>query len=150
MVILTRQSGHQKYRLAVFSQDATANTDLNTAVVAGDLVTILAPNGAANHTAGQAVTSATATAALTKSGTASTPDKAVIGTIANSGDTAYYKVTIRLWLEGEDTTCTSDTYAKLTNSYKLGLEFKLEDNTNNAVVEIGSSLSGVGGSSYVE
>lgn len=37
----------------------------------------------------------------------------------------YYKVVIRLWLEGEDVTCTSDTFATLTNQWKLDLGFKL-------------------------
>ncbi len=37
-----------------------------------------------------------------------------------------YKVVVRLWLEGEDVTCTSDTFADLTDgSWSLDLGFKL-------------------------
>ena len=52
----------------------------------------------------------------------------------------YFKVVIRLWLEGEDTTCTSTTFAQLTQAWTLDLEFKLADGLGaNAPVEnIGS------------
>ena len=36
-----------------------------------------------------------------------------------------YKVVVRLWLEGEDVSCTSDTFATLTQSWTLALSFKL-------------------------
>ncbi len=49
-----------------------------------------------------------------------------------------YKVVVRLWLEGEDVTCTSDTFATLNSSWALDLGFKLgsdagvENISNNA------------------
>ena len=43
----------------------------------------------------------------------------------DTGITAYTKIVVRLWLEGEDVSCTSTTYASLTKSWKLDLEFKL-------------------------
>lgn len=39
--------------------------------------------------------------------------------------TEYFKVTIRLWLEGEDTTCTNTTFAALTSNYTLDIGFTL-------------------------
>ena len=52
----------------------------------------------------------------------------------------YFKVVIRLWLEGEDTTCTSTTFAQLTEDWTLDLEFKLADGQglNAPVANIGS------------
>ncbi len=44
---------------------------------------------------------------------------------AVAAGTVRYKVVIRLWLEGEDVSCTSDTFASLTNSWALNLSFKL-------------------------
>ncbi len=38
----------------------------------------------------------------------------------------YYRVTVRLWLEGEDEECNNDTFAKLSDGiWGLDLEFKL-------------------------
>ena len=52
------------------------------------------------------------------------------------------KIVVRLWLEGEDVSCTNDTYALLTQSWTLGLEFQLGDaqtnNVDNGVALIGS------------
>lgn len=53
---------------------------------------------------------------------------AVVGTIADAGETQRYKVVVRLWLEGEDKSCKNDTYADLTESWTLDLEFKLGKN----------------------
>ena len=39
--------------------------------------------------------------------------------------THIFKVVVRLWLEGEDVTCKSDTFATLTNAWTLELGFKL-------------------------
>lgn len=43
----------------------------------------------------------------------------------NAGTTTYTRIVVRLWLEGEDISCTSNTYAELTSNWKLDLEFKL-------------------------
>lgn len=124
------------WRVAVFSQSATQNTAQNTALATTDLVTILKQSDAVNQESGKAVKDATATDTVSNADV-----KAVIGTITNAGATAYYKVTVRLWLEGEDKTCTSETYAKLTNAYTLDLEFKLEDDDTNAVALIQSDAA---------
>jgi hypothetical protein len=63
----------------------------------------------------------------------------VLDTIANSGTTAYYKVLVRVWLEGEDNTCNSETYAKLTNNWSINCKFELDTDANKAVKQIGTS-----------
>ena len=97
----------------------------------GSLVSILTPSNAANFTPGQAVTSTSARAAVTYNAAANI-DSALAG-----GSTQRYKVVVRLWLEGEDTSCNNDTYASLTSSYTLGLSIKIGGNEN-AVTGIGS------------
>ena len=59
---------------------------------------------------------------------------------------ARYKVVVRLWLEGEDVSCTVDTFAALTNLWTLDLEFKVgkngeNDHTYDGVQYIGSVAS---------
>ena len=117
------------WRVAVFSDSATRETDLTTEP--SNLVTILKPSGAVNQTSGYAVNAATATAPVSQQ-----DQKAVIGSIDNAGNTAYYRVTVRLWLEGEDTSCTSETYANLNKQYALDLDFKLENDDSSAVTSI--------------
>ena len=58
-----------------------------------------------------------------------------IGTVAN-GTTKYFKVTLRLWLEGEDTTCNSTTYAQLTDVYSLSAKFDLTHNGEGGVAAV--------------
>jgi hypothetical protein len=61
------------------------------------------------------------------------------GNIA-SGAEKYYKVVVRMWLEGEDTTCTNTTYATLKNDYTLDLQFKFSEGT--AVSKINNGTTG--------
>lgn len=124
----------QAWRVAVFATTTTAGS------AAGDPASdaenlkgsILALNGATYHDSG-AVTSAAggyASAGINSSGV-------YIGEVA-AGATAYYKVTVRLWLEGQDKTCNSATYALLKDdSWKLDLQFDMQS-TAGGVQAIGS------------
>lgn len=127
------------FRVAVFAEDITSGTA--TADV-GSLVTILAPSAAAYRATGKAVASTAGpvsegamTTAVSELGSAAT-----IGTVA-AGTTGYFKVVVRLWLEGEDTTCNSQTYLSLTKNWTLDL--KMDLGTGAGVTAIGSSASAV-------
>ena len=50
----------------------------------------------------------------------------------DAGQTSYTRIVVRLWLEGEDISCTSNTYAALTRDWKLTLEFMLGNANNGA------------------
>lgn len=130
------------WRVAVFASDITANGGKGntgdgaavgtldpaaSATTATNLKTILAPSGANNWTDGKAVVSTSAVDTVTY-GTA-----AVLDNDIDAGVTKYYKVLIRIWLEGEDETCNSETYAKLTSNWTLDTEFKLQNNATGAV-----------------
>ena len=39
----------------------------------------------------------------------------------------YYLITVRLWLEGEDTTCNNTTFANLEDDWRLDMAWSLED-----------------------
>ena len=53
----------------------------------------------------------------------------------------YYKVVLRVWIEGEDKTCTTEVYGKQTDKYKLNLEFVIDSDTN-GITKIGSEVEG--------
>ena len=85
----------------------------------------------------QAVNSASALANVTNAG-----EEAILHEFSQLNTVKYFKVVVRLWLEGEDVSCTSSTFASLTSSWTLDLGFELGDGTNKAVPveKISSSL----------
>ncbi len=125
------------WRIAVFASDITpdggkGNTDggatVGTLDPAGSAAkSILAPSGADNWETGKAVKTSSATDSVL------TPGKAVVlDDNIDTGVTKYYKVLVRVWLEGEDKSCNSATYAKLSDAWSLDLEFQLTDDDETA------------------
>lgn len=127
------------WRVAVFSQDAQKNTEQSTAVASGDLVTILTPASAA-YFDNTAVSSTTAKTAVS----AKKDQPALVLEDIDNSDPFYCKITVRVWLEGEDTTCNNETYAKLTENWSLDLEFQLVD--PNATPAPAAAVTGIGSS----
>ena len=114
------------YRVAVFAQDITTKdgTSGNTipAIAASDLKAIYTVAGAANFTNDKAVESTTTLGNVTYNG------DATLSVSANT--TAYYKIVIRVWLEGEDTTCNNTTFANLQDgAWSLSTGWTLGDGT---------------------
>lgn len=125
------------WRVAVFAQTANANTAVTTAPTTSDRKALLALNGATNFTSGKAVAAASGE---NKLGDVSyTSAGCVVDSIAG-GATEYNKVTVRLWLEGEDNTCTNATFATLTSAYTLTLGFAI-GGSETAVTVIGSTAA---------
>lgn len=122
------------WRVAVFAQSATAGTEVTTALATTDRKAILTLSGAANRTTGEAVDSTSGTGTVTYTSAAWSVDSIA------AGATEYNKVTVRLWLEGEDTTCTNATFAQLTDAYTLDVEFRL-GGSEAAVLNIGSVVN---------
>ncbi len=113
--------GNHAYRVAIFAEEAAAPA----AAVSGDAGTLKGvwkPSTGANH--GGKVVDGTTSVADAVYVSAATP----IATIA-TGVTKYYKVVVRLFLEGMDTTCTNTTFAALTGTWSLDLEFQLGSGT---------------------
>ncbi len=109
------------WRAAVFFAPTSAG-DTSETPETGTATSILTLPGATNFTTGQARNgSSHALANVTYNTAANIAD---VG--ATAGTTAYYKVVVRLWLEGEDDTCNSATYAALNKEYTLDLEFQLQ------------------------
>ena len=124
------------WRVAIFASDITSTkpgtgritTDVAAAV--GNQKGLLSVAGAAYQTVenskNQAVNSGTTLGDVLNNGASGV----IIDSITAANASKYYKVTVRLWLEGEDTTCTSETYAALTDKYNLDLAFELTDGNN--------------------
>ena len=56
-----------------------------------------------------------------------------------AGQVRYYKVVVRLWLEGQDATCNNETFMDLTQGWELGVKLALVDLTtvsSSAVINI--------------
>jgi hypothetical protein len=108
---------------------------------AANLKAILTLEGAANQSGNNAISANSAPTALAQNyNTWSDTTNSAIATLADKA-TGYYMVTVRVWLEGEDTTCTSKTYAQLDKSWKLDCEFSM-DAGKSAVTKIGSVVAG--------
>ena len=127
------------WRVAVFA-NASANNAADATGVSTDLgaaVSILTPAGATNFTTDPSISAVktTSTLAAVTYNTA-----AVIDADIDAGITRYYYVTVRLWLEGEDTTCNVETFASLTNKYTLDLTFQIGKAVSGATA-IGSAAS---------
>ena len=94
---------------------------------------IYTPSGAANFTTGKAVKDEDELGAVTYANAATDSD---IFTVS-AGATAYYEVVVRVWLEGEDTTCYTGLFNDLQNgTWSLDLGFELADSTTNGVYNI--------------
>lgn len=109
-------AGLPAFRVAVFAEEFGSAFDDD----AGTLVTILKPTAGAYFDDTKAVNSTNSIDDVTNFGLA-----AKLGSVA-AHSTTYYKVVVRLWLEGEDQTCTNDTFADLTTgNFTMNLTVQL-------------------------
>ncbi len=122
------------YRVAIFQQNGDNSSD-----VISPVYTAIDNNAAANKIFAYTGydyfgtdTSAEGVATTTTKGTISPAVNAAGGwtkdVAANTTD--YTKLTIRLWLEGEDTDCYSSKFLNLSKEWTLDLKFELADTTN--------------------
>lgn len=128
-------AGVSAYRVVMFVQDLTAvSQGAGTDVAANQVKGAYATSGYEYQTAtAKAVNSTTTLEEINFNGTTiNTATNSTIGTV-EAGTTHYYKVVIRLWLEGEDKKCTSTTFAALTDEWAMDVAVELK-NTGTAGV----------------
>ena len=133
--------GDRAWRVALFAVQTTRDdpSDANVqevddgdAIIAGNLKSILRIDGAEYYDDDdEAVDSASTYGEVVKLDSAAdlaqysaTPAN---DTSIPSAGTVYYKTIVRLWLEGEDSTCSNSTYAELSGDFRLDLAFDLRD-----------------------
>lgn len=119
------------FRVAVFAEDITSAAPAGSV---GTLKAIYTVDGAANFTSGKAVNSTTTLDTVTYNGSATLT--------ATANTSTYYKIVIRLWLEGEDTTCNNTTFADL-NKGKWALNCEWTLNGGTAVSKITETATAV-------
>jgi hypothetical protein len=144
------QSKDKAWRVAMFVQSAVKNTAQDTALASTNVKTILTPSGAANFNNDPvkaiSAAGAVAPAALAYGYVSADNDitaynqSAIIDANLAANATVYYKITIRLWLEGEDTSCNNETYADLKDKWDLDLSFVIGNATG-----VGSDPAAVNG-----
>jgi hypothetical protein len=117
------------WRAAVFVQETSAKTQPTSV---GTLVSIIAPTEAKNHNVGLAADSMSSIGTIQKES-----KEVIIDNAITSGNSKYYKVVVRVWIEGEDTTCTTEIYGNKTDKYTLDLEYIIDKETD-GVTTIGS------------
>lgn len=107
---------NKAFRAAVFAEEYNGTAFTNDA---GTLKAIYAPANAVNFEAGKAVKTATTLDTVTYGSSS-------IATVG-AGAIKYYKVVVRLYIEGEDTTCYTDLFKTLTDKWNLDLTLELDD-----------------------
>ena len=129
------------YRVAIAYKELTAPTSTENAIVAADFKAIMTPKDAANHggtdvnaleiTREKAVNGinndSLAAVAKAKDIANEAATDAAPGMKVAPNSTVYYKVVVRLYMEGEDTTCKNSSYVDLTDPWELNLHFTLVD-----------------------
>lgn len=137
------------WRVAIFAEQINnfgngVETDAVTA--SGDTAKIILtrPNSE-NQTSNQAVYDANTVSAMANNYNTWAGGNAYIDKFGSTIQTRYYKVVARVWLEGEDKSCKSSTYALLTsNNYEFGMQFELVNTTDtgkDSVTSIGSDVA---------
>ena len=127
------------FRAAIFAQEGDRDNDTYEAL--GEVTMIYALNGYSYFDDDTAVS-----AVYTKSAVVVNGDSLALE-VADT-ETKYYKITVRLWIEGEDEDCNNIEFVELTEEWSLDLEFKLLDDTDAAdtdiaIAEMGSVANAV-------
>lgn len=117
-------------RIAIFAQDITESNA--SALAAGDLQMIYSNASAEEFTNNKAVSGVKATDTVTKNAAISLAVKAP--SVANYNHGTYYKITVRMWLEGEDKTCNNATFADLKDKWSLDMAWSLAGTTGATAV----------------
>ena len=123
------------FRVAVFVKEFSGAAIDDATLTATDKVMIYAPTGAAyiNNKAASS-TSATAAAPTFNSNTTFS------GAIA-AGETKYFRVLVRVWLEGQDTKCTNKLFANLDKTWSLDAAFALGSASVTALGNTASTIA---------
>jgi hypothetical protein len=130
----TETDTDKAWRVAILGKEFTtaavngAKTLPNIATAGADVTKIYTPSGAANFT-----TNETTSKYQAVNGAAALADVNYAGAIGDSeiftvpaGSTKYYEVIMRIWIEGEDTTCYTGLFNGLQNgSWALDTGFTL-------------------------
>lgn len=106
------------WRAALLVQETIQGTEPTSV---GTLQTIIGLDGAENQTTNKAVNSTTTVDTISKAGS-----NAIVASNIPANSTKYYKIVIRVWIEGEDKTCTTEVFGTKTEEYTMELDFSIK------------------------
>ena len=108
----------------------------------GTLSSIFSAEGAENFskTEGPSNTTDDAVSGETARADVNVPNTAV-ALEATANATSYYKIVVRVWIEGEDKTCNNATFMDLTDKWSLDMRWDLEADSNTSTNPAVSNLS---------
>ena len=130
----TESPEENAFRVAVFCEpEAASHTDDSDYFAAGGttLKKFYKTTTATYFTSKSGASAADKVTAITTFADEASSDNKLASVPADT--TAYYNVVVRLWIEGEDTTCNSQTFAELTNKWSLNLRLDLGAPSSGAV-----------------
>ena len=142
-------NSQKAYRIGIFAEDLgykTGADDTNLVAPAGAVdalsATIFTPASAANFDAGKAVSSTTELDNVTYYN-GSNYNSTYFSLDVGTNRTQYYKIVVRVWLEGEDQTCNNTTFMDLTDKWSLDMKWELTaDATPTAAAAEGQPANG--------
>ena len=135
----TSADGYEAFRAAVFVEEdqSSSTTTGNFSAVVGTSKGLYAPTGYAYFDGTKAIGKAADSETIGKQGVTITTEATSLAEVS-ANTTAYYKVVVRLWLEGEDKKCNVDTFKAFTaGNWTLDLGMKLQSGTEGAITALG-------------
>jgi hypothetical protein len=135
----TGDNGQKATRIAVFAEDlgyktgadptshlkGTATGYNGTAFVTGpdQLKAIYTPSGAANFSVTEGLSNSTPDAVSATNERADVTYNEAFVLPVGTNQTQYYKIVVRVWLEGEDTTCNNTTFMDLRDKWSVDMKW---------------------------
>jgi hypothetical protein len=130
----TGDNGQKATRVAVFAEDlgyktgADASTYMKASVGTVDnaavvLKAIYTPSGAANFSSAEGVSASIPDAVSAANARADVTYNEQFALSVGANQTQYYKIIVRVWLEGEDNTCNNTTFMDLRDKWSLDMKW---------------------------
>jgi hypothetical protein len=125
-------------RVAVFAENLGYKTGSNTSTtnptgnMSNDAVVLKAiytPSGAGNFSSAEGTDASKPDAVSSTSARSDVTYNETFTLDVATNVTQYYKIIVRVWLEGEDTTCNNTTFMDLTDKWSLDMAWELTADT---------------------
>jgi hypothetical protein len=122
-------------RVAIFAQNITDSASFTGGAIAGNLKGIYSVADAQNFSKSEESNANNLAVQTTSALGALVSDyNSVAYTLEAPNGATYYKIIVRLWLEGEDSTCNNETFANLKDKWSLDMMWEMEETATTAKV----------------
>jgi hypothetical protein len=126
-------NGQKATRVAVFAENLGSKTGASSSTTnpAGNMgasvvkQAIYTPSGATNFSVAEGSSDSVADAVSAENARADVTYNEAFTLDVGTNVTQYYKIVVRVWLEGEDNTCNNTTFMDLTDKWSLDMAWEL-------------------------